>query len=312
MRISSIDIGTNTILLLIVNTDDNSILSVLHDEQQIPRLGKGVDERRLISKETFSRILPFFQHYVHVSKEYAVDRILAAGTSALRDAVNREDFCSFIFENTGIRIEILSGDEEAEWTYRGGISGFSAKASQFTVLDIGGGSTEIITGTHHTILSKKSLDIGCVRISERFLHSDPPSQKQISEARLFLKQAFATIQNEHLDTTFPIGVAGTLTTLGAIQLQLQSYDPIKITGYSLKKEEVSEIVQRLQMMTIEQIRAIPQISPGRLDIILAGSLILEEFLFATGISSITVSDRGLRYGLVLRELERMNNQHTRI
>jgi exopolyphosphatase/guanosine-5'-triphosphate,3'-diphosphate pyrophosphatase len=305
MRISVIDIGTNTILLLVVQAEGFRIGKVLHDAQVIARVGKGVDERRMINQETFQRASAFLSSYRKTSEDLGSERIVAVGTSALRDASNRKDFCGFIRRATGISIEILSGDEEAEWTYRGAIGEGEASTDSFTVLDIGGGSTEIISGTRAKIQRKASLNIGCVRIAERVLHTHPPTNEMLSDAQSLIQNSLRTIDVRGTGESRVIGVAGTVTTLAAMRLQLPLYDRARVEGYVLQRQAVKEEFERLNSMTIDELRAIPQISPGREDILLGGVLILREFMEFADLEEITVSDRGLRYGIAQREFRRL-------
>jgi exopolyphosphatase/guanosine-5'-triphosphate,3'-diphosphate pyrophosphatase len=307
MRIASLDIGTNTILLLVADCSTQGIERILHDEQVIARLGKGVDADRTITHETFLRAESFLKTYKQTCDALSVDRIVAVGTSALRDAKNSKEFCDYIKERAGIPIEIITGEEEARWTYRGGISEFSGRAEYFSVLDIGGGSTEIITGNNQEIESKISIDIGSVRITERILKGSPPEDSAIMEAHEFIRQQMPKTIAETITSTFAVGVAGTLTTLAALHQQLPQYDPTKVSNYSLQYEDVCAMFGLLKDKSLEQIRRYPQISPGREDIILAGIMILMGYMEATHLQSITVSDRGLRYGILYREIDQMNH-----
>lgn len=304
MRIASLDIGTNTILLLIVDASTKGIERVVHDEQVIARIGKGVDANRMISRETFLRAESFLQTYKQTCALYNVDTIIAVGTSALRDAKNSEEFCSYIQQQVGISIEIISGEEEAEWTYRGGISEFLNRADRFSVLDIGGGSTEIIIGSKTTVESKISIDIGSVRLTERLLKESPPSEMAIVETHEFITSHFPNNVATTLSSTFAIGVAGTLTTLASLHQRLPQYDSAKVSGYTLHYDDVCALFALLKDKSLDQIRRFPQISKGREDIILAGTMILMSYMEAARLQSITVSDRGLRYGIIFRELER--------
>ncbi len=304
MRISSIDIGTNTILLLVAETDNNRITGIIHDEQVIARLGKGVDEHRFINQETFLRAADFLRSYRDTSTKLQSEKIIAVGTSALRDASNKKEFSDFILRTVGIPIEILSGNDEAEWTCRGAVVGIGALPEIFTVLDIGGGSTEIIAAMQSQILNTVSLDIGCVRITERFLRTSPPTLQQIVETREFIRKNLEPIDFVRTGLSYAVGVAGTITTLAAMKLQLAQYDPKKVHGYELHYDDILQSFDRLKGKTADAIKTIPQISAGRADIILAGVIILLEFMQAAGLEKITVSDRGLRYGIVLREIER--------
>jgi exopolyphosphatase/guanosine-5'-triphosphate,3'-diphosphate pyrophosphatase len=305
MRIASIDIGTNTILLLIAEVNKNGIVKVLHDEQVIARLGKGVDENRIINQETFLRAKDYLLHYRNVCDSFSVNRIVAVGTSALRDAENKFEFITYILETTGIAIEILSGDDEAQWTYLGGISDFIGRSEQYSVIDIGGGSTEIIAGNSTEIQSKVSLDLGSVRITERILKNSPPENSALIESHEFILSTIPAEQIKTIRSTFAIGVAGTLTTLAALHQQLPKYIPEKINGYILSLDDIRSMFVLLKDKSIEQISAFPQISAGRADIILAGIMILMGFMEKSNLRQITVSDRGLRYGIVVKEIERL-------
>ncbi|MDP1678376.1 MAG: Ppx/GppA phosphatase family protein [Bacteroidota bacterium] len=304
MRIASIDIGTNTILLLIADVNKDGIVKVVHDEQVIARLGKGVDENRIISQETFLRAKGFLVHYKEVCAAFSVDHIAAVGTSALRDARNNYEFISFIKDSIGITIEIFSGDDEAKWTYIGGISDFIGQSENFSVIDIGGGSSEIISGNSTQILSKVSLDIGSVRITERILKNSPPEISDLMKAHEFILSTIPSEQIKSIHSTFAIGVAGTLTTLAALHQQLPKYIPEKISGYVLSIDDIRSMFAVLKDKSLEQIVAFPQISSGRADIILAGIMILMGFMEKSGLKQITVSDRGLRFGIVLKEIDR--------
>ncbi len=305
MRLSVIDIGTNTILLLVADIDQSGIISVIHDEQVIARLGKGVDEHRMINGETFERALKFLQTYRTTSETLHAEKIIAVGTSALRDAANRDEFCSFIQNKTGIKINILSGDDEAEYTFHGAISGFRGKSKIFSVLDIGGGSAEIVSGSSSRLISKASLDIGCVRLTERFLQTSPPTSLEVAEARSFIQQELVKVDLSTVQESKLVGVAGTATTLAALHQKLPRYDPQRVEGYLLSYDDIRNIFNQLRIKTLEEIRTVPQISPGRADIILAGILILLEFMEAADAAQIAVSDKGLRYGIALRESKRL-------
>ncbi len=307
MKLASIDIGTNTILLLIVEVLSGGKIKVLHDEQVIARLGKGVDADRIINQETFTRAEDFLRAYKHTCSTFGVDKIFAVGTSALRDAKNSNDFANYIYEKIGIRIEIISGDEEAELTYRGGISEFIGRAERYSVFDIGGGSTEIIVGNWKNIIAKTSVDIGSVRITERILKNSPPDDASIIEAHEFILSQIHKEVVEEIRSTFVIGVAGTLTTLAALHQKLPAYLPEKVSGYSLSFDDVCALFAMLRDRSVQQISLFPQISPGRADIILAGIMILMGCMEKSGIDHITVSDRGLRYGIIYREMERASH-----
>jgi exopolyphosphatase / guanosine-5'-triphosphate,3'-diphosphate pyrophosphatase len=303
-RLTAIDIGTNTILMLIADIGTNSALHVVRDEHSIARLGKGVDEQRTILPETFERVLGYLSAYKQIHDAEHSDHMYACGTSALRDATNSREFIEYMKTRLGFEISILTGDEEAQLTYLGGISEFvdADEAQSFVVIDIGGGSTEIVTGKSKSVTSTNSLDIGSVRLTERFLKSSPPLPVGIEQTQQYIRELLRGLASPPRSSRF-IGVAGTLTTLAAIDLQLSVYDRERVSGHVLTLESVDRIYRRLKDKRLEELKAIPQILPQRADIILAGVLILKEMMEKIGATTITASDRGLRYGIVLRAAE---------
>ena len=295
--------------MLIADLTPDGRIEVVRDEHVIARLGKGVDEQRKILPETFDRVLSYLSGYVRIHEQEHSDRLVACGTSALRDAANSKDFVDFIRDRLGFEVSILSGDEEAELTFFGGISEFVERGlgNDYVVIDIGGGSTELVAGTRTSVRSKISLDIGSVRITERFLKTSPPRPKDLEAAREFADGHIRSIAQISQDTLC-IGVAGTLTTLASIDLQLSAYDRIRVSGHILTLDVIGSIFNRLKEKTLAELHAIPQILPQRADIILAGILILMRIMEQIGVQKIAVSDRGLRYGMVLREAQTLHGQ----
>jgi exopolyphosphatase / guanosine-5'-triphosphate,3'-diphosphate pyrophosphatase len=301
MRLASIDIGTHTILMLIADVEKNGTVSVKRDEHRIARLGKGVDEHGVIQKETFERVLDILLQLKALSDSDGVQRIAACGTSALRDAANRQEFIDFIREQLSINIKILSGKEEAESTYLGAVSEYidESPTETFSVLDIGGGSTELVSGTGTNVSSAVSMDIGSVRLTERILKKSPPDASALENAKQFIQEHLYNLTPLPSSTTL-IGVAGTLTTLAALDLQVKTFDSNLINRYVLTKDTIDRIFHELKNLTLDQIKNISQIHPARADILLAGILILREIVDKVNASQITVSDRGLRYGILLQ------------
>jgi exopolyphosphatase/guanosine-5'-triphosphate,3'-diphosphate pyrophosphatase len=308
MRLASIDIGTNTVLMLIADIQRNGSLNVVKDEHFIGRLGKGVDEHGIIQKETFHRIHDILSQLKNIADSFDIKRISACGTSALRDAENRQEFIDFIKEKLAIEIRILSGKEEAELTYLGAVSEYlsSADSKNYAVLDIGGGSTEIVIGSGARVTSSNSIDIGSVRLTERILKNNPPSDIALMNAGRLVRDYLQKIQSL-LPTTNIIGVAGTLTTLAALDLRIPEFDKNLVNRHTLTIEAIDRIFQELRPLTLDLLKSYPQIHPSRADILLAGIIILRETLRKVNLSKITVSDRGLRYGIVLRTAQNLFN-----
>lgn len=301
MLVSAIDIGTNTILLLIADIDRDGSIRVVQDEHVIARLGKGVDENRKILPETFERAFFFLRDYKKIIDEARVDRVIASGTSFLRDAHNQREFVGFLKDRLDLDVRVLSGTEEASLTYDGAVSEFRGQQAQksFAVLDIGGGSTELTVGKESEVVRRTSLDIGSVRITERFLKSSPPARTSLDEASNYIRQQLQPLASLS-ENTLLIGVAGTLTTLAAVDLNLALYDRSRVSGHVLQRRAIESIFNSLETKDLEEIKSYPQILHGRADIILAGVLILLETLRKLNREEITVSDRGLRYGLALQ------------
>ena len=305
MTIASIDIGTNTILLLIADVDTDGQITVRTEEQRIPRLGRGVDKRGVLGEDAMTRAIRALKEYVRIIRKCGVDTTIVCGTSALRDAANRGRFIDRVGKETGLTVEVLSGDEEAEWTYKGAISGVQG-VGRGTVVDIGGGSTEISLGDARHVEKKISLPLGSVRLTEKaFLH-DPPSGVELESAIEIVEQSL-----QHAPTfagSTLIGVAGTATSLAILAQGLPDFDMRAVTGFRLRRDRVEELFQMLSTLPSARVRSLSSVMQGRHDIILAGTLILREIMFHFGFDELIVSERGVRYGLVLREWARRERE----
>lgn len=305
-RASFIDIGTNTALLLIADLDpaSNRILPVLH-RQTIVRLGKNVDEQKIIDHTAMQRLIQCMLDFKALSKEYEAQSIVAAGTSALRDAKNRMEIIDEIVMASGIVIKTLSGEEEAAMTFAGAVAGMEDMPERFTVIDIGGGSTEITMGNSADIEQSISLNIGSVRLTERFFTGQPPSDAEFLEAKEEINKMFTGNLEPFFSGREQIfGVAGTLTTIAKVVSGQEEFDPAKIHNYPLRYEQVRQLLEELKSLTVDQIinKGIPE---GRADVITMGTLILHQFMRLLGVTDLRVSIQGLRYGLALKELQKL-------
>ncbi|CUS77445.1 Ppx/GppA phosphatase [Candidatus Kryptonium thompsonii] len=306
VKIASIDLGTNTALLLIARVEKDKVIP-LHNAQIILRLGRNIDASGLIQKEVFDKVLNAIIEFKATAENFNVDKIIAIGTSALRDAKNGDQLIEFIYQKTGIKIRVISGEEEARLTYFGAVSGLDHKIlnSKITVIDIGGGSTEIINGLGFEIKNLASLNIGTVRITEKFFKHFPPLEEEIKYARDFINNEFEKINDkfDFADSTL-VGVAATVTTIAAYDLRLETYDGEKVNMHEMRFETIDEIYNKFKKLSIDEIKKIPQISKGREDVIFAGILILRDFMKKFKFDRIIASDRGVRYGAIL-ELQRI-------
>ncbi len=305
-RVSCIDIGTNTALLLIADLEPESgtIIPVFH-KQTIVRLGKNVDAYKIIDPEALQRLINCLEDYRSIISEHGCEAIIAAGTSALRDAGNRQDIIKNIAARTGITIECITGGEEAELTFFGAVAGMDDIPELFTVLDIGGGSTEISMGSLCGVTESVSIDIGSVRLSERFFTDLPPSRKEFDAAKSAINEALTSgIIPFFASRTHVYGVAGTLTSIAQLAQGLKHFDAMKVHNYALGYQNVHSILETLKKSTLEEIIELG-VPEGRADVITMGTLILHQFMRLLGIPEIRVSIQGLRFGIAQKELLRL-------
>lgn len=306
MRIGAIDIGTNTALFVIAEIGRDGSIRTMHEDHEIIRLGQNVDAGKRILPEALERCVPVLERFRKKSEAMQCQSLLVAGTSAIRDAVNREWFTEEIRKRTGVEIRALSGEEEALCTYLGGrlTLGDSEKAQPAFVIDIGGGSTEIVRGDHQNIHFKISLDIGAVRLTERFLKNDPVDANEESALRGYcrgvLRQLLSDLSGKEQIPV--IGVAGTVTTLAAMIREMAVYQPERINGFQIRIQDLQDQIARLRKLTIEERKSIPGLEPKRADVIFAGAVILEELMTYAGWPLVMTSNYGLRYGLILRAI----------
>ena len=303
MTVAVIDIGTNTILLLIAAIrPDGTVVPILH-EQRIPRLGKGVDARMVLHADSMRRAVDVLKEFRGLIESHNPDRTVVCGTSAIRDAGNRAEFLRLVSETSGFAVEVLGGEDEALWTYRGAISGIP-EIGRATVIDVGGGSTEITVGEIHSLRASVSLDIGSVRLTERHFLHDPPLPREILEARDAVRGFLEETAGFPLRGTTAVAVAGTATTLALLWQGLKRFDVKAVTDVRMPFRAVDHLFRTLSSMPSQMIRDLSDVMEGRADVITAGALILSEVMQHAGFDEVVVSERGVRYGLALREWER--------
>ncbi|MEO9885656.1 MAG: Ppx/GppA phosphatase family protein [Balneola sp.] len=305
---AAIDIGTNTVLLLITE-DASDKLDILHEEQRMPRLGKNVDADKTLASDSIERVIKVLSEYkLIIENEYPdVSEVIVTATSAVRDASNKDEFIIKVKEETGFDVLLLSGEDEARFTYNGALTVFDEQVKgDIFVLDIGGGSTEVALGRNGTLIDSYSFDMGCVRFTERFLKQDPPFQEQIQECREAIKNMLDSKKFKPKRNAKAVGVAGTLTSLAAIDLQIDEYDPEHMNGHLIVNEKLKKGIEIFSLHTHQQLLELsPKVLNGREDIFLAGLLILEGFLNYFGLDEIRVSTGGIRHGAILNEPEKV-------
>ncbi len=303
MRVATIDIGTNTVLLLVAEARGADLVAV--DEQAtITRLGQGVDKTRTLAPEAIARTNACLDAYAARLRDAKVDRVAVVGTSAMRDAQGGAEVADHVKRVLGVEARVIGGEEEAELTFVGALGGLRDLPSSVVVFDIGGGSTEIVHGdaerkVHHAA----SLDVGSVRLTERHVKSDPPTSAERDAVVADVHRALdAHPDLRALRSPEPIGIAGTVTTLAAVAKELAVYDGSLVHGLRMSVAEVRAVVERLASVTLEQRRALTGMEPKRADVIVAGGLVTLTLLEALGAEGMRVSDRGVRWGLAAKLL----------
>ena len=302
---SAIDIGTNSVLLLVAEKKKKGIIEPIYEEQRLPRLGKGVDAQKIINDASTQRVIDVLMEYKEILKDAYPDasQPVVTATSAVRDALNGDEFIQKIKEETGYEIRLLSGKDEAKWTAAGALSMIEQPANgrgEYLILDIGGGSTEVAHVRDQYMVDKYSFDMGSVRFTERFLKHDPPNENEIETCRAFIKKTFRN-RFFHNNSYFKaVGVAGTVTSVTAMIMDLDEYDPSEMNDVIIERDEIQEVIGKFEKTTSEKIlESYPKVLKGRADIFLAGLLILDGFMERFERKELTVSTGGIRHGAIL-------------
>ncbi|WNI15827.1 Ppx/GppA phosphatase family protein [Actinacidiphila sp. ITFR-21] len=308
-RVAAVDCGTNSIRLLVADVDQEAgTLTDVDRRMRIVRLGQGVDRTGRLAPEALERTFAACREYAEVIRAHEVPagRIRFAATSATRDAANREDFVRGVRAVLGVEPEVITGDQEAAFSFTGAtreLTGGDRPPAPYLVVDIGGGSTEFVLG-EDTVAAARSVDIGCVRLTERHLLregvlSDPPTPAQIAAVTADIDTALAeaarTVPLDRARTL--VGLAGSVTTLGGIALGLRAYDPATIHHSRIPLEQVRDITERLLAATRAERAAIPVMHEGRIDVIGAGALILLRIMERTGAKEVVVSEHDILDGI---------------
>jgi exopolyphosphatase / guanosine-5'-triphosphate,3'-diphosphate pyrophosphatase len=295
-RYAAIDVGTNTVLLVVAERTPAGFTPVA-ERGEITRLGKGVDASRRLAPEAMARTLDAVARYAAEARSLGAVELAVTATSAARDAANGAEFLAAARERAGVEIEILSGDEEARRSYLAVATDFAAQAGPrpLVAIDIGGGSTEFIIGHGHSVEFHTSIDVGSVRLTERCIRSDPPSPDDFARLDTELGRALGPVPHPGSDALV-VGVAGTLTTLYAVTHAIDPYDAARVHGSWMSRQDVARTRQRLAALPLAQRKLVPGLQPERADVIVAGAVLLERALAHLGAGGTRVSDRGLRWG----------------
>ncbi|BAX94109.1 exopolyphosphatase [Mycobacterium shigaense] len=311
-RLAAIDCGTNSIRLLIADVRDGQLRDV-HREMRIVRLGQGVDATGEFALDAIARTRVALSDYAVLLKAHGVERLRMVATSATRDAANRDFFFAMTAEVLGAAVpgavaEVITGDEEATLSFRGAVGELDRARGPFVVVDLGGGSTEIVLGggpTGDGVVAAYSADIGCVRLTERCLHSDPPTAAEIAAAREVVRErldaALAAVPVDQARTW--VGLAGTMTTLSALAHRMTTYDAAALHLSRVADNDLLAVCEQLIGMTRAQRAALPPMHEGRVDVIGGGAIVVEELArelrARAGIDELTVSEHDILDGIVL-------------
>lgn len=317
MRIGAIDCGTNSLRLLITEstqTGQGYRLKELERVMKVVRLGEGVDSTGEFSPAALERTFTVAQEYSALLQKYGVDSLRFVATSATRDAKNRQLFISGIKEILGVTPEVISGSQEAELSYTGAVSALNETDGLTLVIDLGGGSTEFVLGDHSGVQAARSIDIGCVRLSERHSMSNPPTPEQTRLVRADVDAALDTVFSVLDVGTLQrvVGVAGTVTTVTAQALALASYDAQTINGTTLSLKTATRAAAELTAMTGAERAALGFMHPGRVDVIGTGALIWSRILNRLhqetqgAITTVTTSEYDILDGIALSQLPASN------
>ncbi|MBX3020530.1 MAG: Ppx/GppA family phosphatase [Bdellovibrionales bacterium] len=295
MRVAALDLGSNTSLLLIAEMDGSHLVRVLHDETNVTKMGQGVHANRRFHPEALQRLDCCFADYARTIAEFKCDKIVAVATSAARDVSNGQELI-LLGKKHGIPIHIISGDKEAQLTFRGALCDRMSTAG-IAVIDVGGGSTEIIS-EQNGVPKGTSVDVGSVRLTELFVHSHPISSAEMQAVQEYSDEAFAQAPLPKNPIHEVVAVAGTPTTLAAVDQKLD-FSEDAVHGYKLSLSTIEAWTEKLAAMTVAQREALPGMQPKRADVIVTGALILAGAIRALGKTEATVSTRGVRYGVAL-------------
>ena len=297
VRVAAIDCGTNSLRLLIADIEGNNLREVYRD-MRIVRLGQGVDRNKAFAPEAIERTLVATQEYFDLIRAKDVQRIRFCATSATRDASNRNLFIDGVRDILGISPEVIPGVEEAALSFLGATRGVGQELAPFLVVDIGGGSTEFVLGESE-VLAAHSVNIGCVRMSERHLTSQPPTEKQLAGAVFDIDAAILEAGSHvNFETAHTlIAVAGTATTVAAAALGLTEYDRYAIHLARIPAQQVHEVAEMFAAMTREEIAALGYMHPGRVDVITSGSLVLSRVMRLTGATEFVASESDILDGI---------------
>ncbi len=301
MKYASIDIGTNAVLMLIVEIDIDNCISDIFDLSTITRLGEGLKEKGQLDIKAMERTFSALEKYKNIIYKNNVSKVFCVGTSALREAENSEFFLKTVKENLNLNIEVISEEKEAYYTYLSVKYDETIKEDDFIIIDIGGGSTEIITGNDNGLFDFVSLPVGSVKLTEMFVKHNPPLESELFLLEDHVKSLLKEIPFDGRKKIL-IGTAGTITTLAAIVLDLDIFDKDRIHTLKISLLKIDMVIDSIRKIEISRRSSIKGMEQGREDILLQGIILLREIMLYFGADHVTVSVKGGRYGVLYDRL----------
>jgi exopolyphosphatase/guanosine-5'-triphosphate,3'-diphosphate pyrophosphatase len=307
MRLATIDLGTNTVRLLVADVVRGGSWTSVHEEQRVTRLGEGLAAAGELGAAPMARTAATVREYVERARALGARRIRVVGTSAVREARNGPSFAATLERDSGAPVEVVSGEDEARLAVRGVLDGLGRPRGTLVVFDIGGGSTEYIVVRDGAIADATSLGLGVVPLAERFPFPGPAERERYRAmtddvGRRLRRELPASVQGTRVDEL--VGTAGTVTTLAALDLGLETYDRTRVQGHRLSLDALARQRARLSALTVEERADLPCLEPGRADLVLPGLAIVEETLALLRVASLVVSDAGLREGMMADAAEK--------
>ncbi len=299
MKYASIDIGTNTILMLVGEIDNSLKITPTEDFYEVPRIGKNVSTTKRLDPDSIERAVRVLTNYKEIANGRNVDKIITSATSAVRDAINRDDFIERVKSDLQIDVEVISGELEANIGFVGALSGAPDPNQPTLVIDIGGGSTELSYGTGTKPVQAESINIGAVRVTEKFFRHSPPTPLELIDAAEFIASRLSQFPFEKINPTVIFGVAGTATTLALIAQKKYEFQISAVTNYLMTARKLREVFDEIKTKPVSEILNLTKAAEGRGDVLVAGALILLKILEYTNATEFLTTDRGLRYGYLI-------------
>lgn len=306
-RYASIDIGTQTIRLLVADLEANNLIPV-HRDRSIVRLGAGMTDEKYLQPDAMERAVSCIIKFVNSARQKRAEHIYAVATACVREAVNGRAFLNTVLRETGISVRLVSGEEEATLSCRGVQSVFSGLYNQSLIIDIGGGSTELILFHNQSVACMESIPLGVVSLTEQFLLHDPPLDAELNALNHSIRSSFLakssivnTLRNDNAQNVLLIGTAGTVTTLAAMNLKLNDYDTDKVNKYILQTNSLKYLYNTILAIPSQERAKLPGLEPGREIVIVSGTAVVLTLMDLLGAQELSVSDAGLLEGILLEK-----------